>query len=157
MTTPELNIFKYSIGYTESGGKYNNDLGEYWGKYQFGDARRRDIEAMLGLPHLTREQFTPDMQEKFFSVHVQDIENKIFQNGLNKYFDKIITGASNKITAAVNKYGMIAGAHLGGFAGMKKYFTSGGAYDPADSLGTHISDYVAKHSKLAEKKTLHLT
>lgn len=152
MTNNELNIFKYTLGISESGGNYNNDLRQYWGKYQFGEARRKDIEAMLGFHHLTRAEFTPDMQEKFFSVHVQDLENKIYQDGLDKYFGTPIIGVKNKIVAQVNKYGLIAGAHLGGYSGMKKYFSSNGAYDPADSLGTHISDYIAKFSEISKKK-----
>jgi hypothetical protein len=153
MTTNELNIFKDSLGISESSGDYNNDLGQYWGKYQFGDARRYDIEKMLGINHhLTRDEFTPEVQEQFFSAHVQDYENRIHQDGLEIYFDTTITGISNGITVKINKYGLIAGAHLGGYSGMKKYFTTGGTYDPADNLGTHISDYIAKFSSISKKK-----
>jgi hypothetical protein len=153
MTISEVNIFKKSLGISESGGKYDNDLHEYWGKYQFGEARRKDIEQMLGLPHLTRAEFTPEMQERFFTVHVQDIENKIYNAGLDKYFNTPIQGKSNSRVAQINKYGLIAGAHLGGFEGLKKHFSSNGVYDPADSFGTHISDYIAKFSSISEKKT----
>jgi len=154
MTIFELNIFKDSLGISESGGNYNNDLGQYWGKYQFGDARRTDIEQMLGIDHhLMRAEFIPDMQETFFTAHVQDLENKIYQAGLDKYFGTGIQGKSNGIVAQINKYGEIAGAHLGGWTGLQKYFSSNGSYDPADSLGTHISDYIAKFSDISKKKT----
>lgn len=152
MTLSELNIFRAALGISESGGKYDNDLGQYWGKYQFGDARRRDIEAMLNLHHLSREEFTPAMQEQFFNAHINDYEKRIYREGLQRYFGTQITGKRNNITALINKFGIIAGAHLGGFEGVKKYFSTG--YDPADKFGTYISDYIAKFSNITEKKTL---
>jgi len=155
MNTNEIILFKNALGISESGGNYNNDLGQYWGKYQFGEARRYDIERILKLHHLTRSEFTPQMQEKYFEAHINDLEKQIYLNGLDKYFGKIVEGKRNKIVSKINKYGLIAGAHLGGFNGMKKYLTSNGLYDPADSLGTHISDYIAKFSNITEKKTLH--
>jgi hypothetical protein len=152
MTLSELKIFSESLGYTESGGDYYNETGSYWGKYQFGEARRKDIEQMLGLHHLNRTEFTPDVQEIFFRTHVNDIEQKIFLLGLDKYFDRIVEGKGNKIVTQINKCGLIAGAHLGGFVGMKNFLTSNYSYDPKDSNGTYISDYVAKFSELTEKK-----
>lgn len=153
MNINELNIFKNTLGISESGGDYNNDLGRYWGKYQFGNARRLDLERILNINHhLTRAEFTPDVQELFFNAHVEDLENKIYQYSLDSYFDTPIQGIKNKIVATINKYGLIAGAHLGGFTGMKKYFDTKGLYDPADSLGTHISDYIAKFSDQSKKK-----
>lgn len=154
MNIDELKLFREALGYSESGGNYNKDLGEYWGKYQFGNARRIDIEKILGLHHLTRDEFTPQMQEWFFDTHINDYENRIYLENLDKYFGKLVIGKSNKITARINKYGLIAGAHLGGFTGMKNFLTSNGSYDPKDSLGTHISDYIAKFSDIMEKKTL---
>jgi len=148
MTINEMNNFRDLLGISESSGNYSKDLGdEYWGKYQFGNARRIDIEKMLGLPHLTRLQFTPEMQETFFNAHINDYEKRIFSDKLDKFFGETVTGAKNKITAPINKYGLLAGAHLGGYSGMKKFLTSNYSYDPADSLGTHISDYIAKFSK----------
>ena len=157
MTIPELNLFRDALGFSESGGKYDNDLVQYWGKYQFGEARRKDIEKILGLSHLTRSQFTPAMQEKFFNVHFNDLEKRIYADKLDKFFGLSVRGSKNGIATVINKYGLIAGAHLGGYTGMKKFLTSNYSYDPADSLGTHISDYVAKFSSSMEKKTSLLT
>ncbi len=155
MTTNDLNIFKETIGYSESGGNYYNDRNQYWGKYQFGEARRRDIEAILGYDHhLTRVEFMPQVQEQFFTAHVQDLESKIYSAGLDSNIGNQITGIANNITATINIYGLVAGAHLGGFTGLKRYFESGGYYDPADAVGTHISDYIAKFSSIAEKKKI---
>ena len=152
MTINELSEFRNALGTSESSGNYSNDLGEYWGKYQFGEERRIDIEKILNLPHLTRAQFTPKMQETFFNAHINDYEKRIFNDKLDKFFGQTVTGKKNGITAQINKFGLLGGAHLGGYSGMKKFLTSNYSYDPADSLGTHISDYVAKFSQ--EKKTL---
>ncbi|MEM3373356.1 MAG: hypothetical protein QXF76_04035 [Candidatus Anstonellales archaeon] len=154
MTTNELIEFRESLGYSESGNNYYKDTGEYWGKYQFGEERRKDIEAILGLHHLTRQEFTPDMQERFFSVHVNDIEKKLYNDKLDLYFGKEVTGKTNKITAKINKYGIIAGAHIGGYEGLKSFLKSNFVNDKKDSFGTYISDYVAKFSYLMDKKKL---
>ena len=154
MTTNELVEFRELLGYSESGGDYNKDSGEYWGKYQFGEARRRDIEQMLGLHHLSRNEFTPDMQERFFDVHVNDIEKKLFNAKLDNYFGKEVKGRSNGIVAKINKFGIIAGAHIGGFEGVKTFLATNGSYDKKDIHGTYISDYVAKFSYLTDKKKL---
>lgn len=42
--------------------------------------------------------------------------------------------------------GLRAVAHLGGVAGMQKFVATGGAYNPADSNGTKLSDYYNKFS-----------
>ena len=42
--------------------------------------------------------------------------------------------------------GLQAVAHLGGVAGMQKFVATNGAYDPADSNGTHLSDYYRRFS-----------
>lgn len=154
MTINELNLFKQELGYSESGNDYNNDLGQYWGKYQFGNARRLDISKILGITPPTREQFTPTLQEKFFEVHINDYEQRIIREGLNKYFGVIVQGKANNIVAKINKYGLLAGAHLGGFTGMKNFLLSNHTNDRKDSLGTHISDYIAKFSLIMEKKTV---
>lgn len=163
MTSLELKIFRDSLGISESGydnpntkinEQYYNDRGQYWGKYQFGKARRKDIEKILGLPHLTRDQFTPEMQEHFFLVHVNDLEKQIYRRGFDQYFGNPIVGRANKIRATVNKYGLLAGMHLGGPGGVIKYFTT--SYDATDNSradgGTYISDYIAKFSAISEKK-----
>lgn len=147
MTSNEFTDFKDALGISESSGQYYNDYKNCWGKYQFCDARRRDIERLLGLPHLTREQFTPEMQEKFFQVHINDIEARIHAAGLDKYIGARVTGQGNGITEVITLQGLIAGAHLGGFGGLVEYFKTGGSYDPADDHGTHISDYIVKFSK----------
>ncbi|AFN75753.1 hypothetical protein MROS_2523 [Melioribacter roseus P3M-2] len=152
MTTSDYYKFKEALGFSESGGNYNKDYGNYWGKYQFGEARRKDIESILGLKHLTRSEFTPEMQEKFFEAHVKDLENKIISSGLDKYIGSKVAGKSNNLTTRINLFGLIAGAHLGGFNGLKKAIETNFVYDPADSFGTHISDYIAKFSWLMEKK-----
>jgi hypothetical protein len=158
MTINQINIFADALGYSESSNDYYNDNGQYWGKYQFGNDRRYDIALLLGIPNPTREEFTPDLQETFFITHINDIENFIYQKKLDNYFGYLVTGKKNGITAKINLYGLVAGAHLGGKEGMRKAVQSGFAYDPNDnpknpSKGTYISDYVSKFSDIMEKKT----
>jgi hypothetical protein len=72
--------------------------------------------------------------------HEQDIINFVMNNGLDKYVGETIAGVPVDYSA------MIGIAHLGGNAGLKKFLQSDGRYDPADQLGTHLSDYGRKFS-----------
>lgn len=49
-------------------------------------------------------------------------------------------------TAGLDQTGLLAVAHLGGNAGMQRFVSSGGLYNPADSNGTRLSDYYSKYS-----------
>lgn len=148
MTVTDFKQFKDMLGYRESSGNYNRDLGEYWGKYQFGPARRLDISRALNIQTPTREQFTPALQDMFFKKHIELYEQEL--KPLNIYLGKVITGKKNNITAEANEFGLIAGAHLGGATGLKSFLTKG--IDKKDSLGTYISDYVAMFSLKMEQK-----
>ena len=76
--------------------------------------------------------------------HIEDINNYIDSRGLTEYIGKEIDGI--KIT----REGLIAGAHLGGKGGMRKFLESGmevhGPQDKKDINKTYISDYIKKFS-----------
>ena len=76
----------------------------------------------------------PALQDKAFSAYTADLVRQIKTQGLDKYIGQ------NGITMD----GLVAGAHLGGMGGLRGYLVDG--RDPADRLGTHISDYVSKFS-----------
>lgn len=152
MTPEQFLNFKNLLGKSESSGDYNIDLGQYWGKYQFGNSRRIDIARALGIKNPTRSEFIPELQEKFFKKHVELYENELSQ----KFSSKIgipITGKRNGTTAPINIFGLIAGAHLGGATNLKKLLmnnidTNDDYYNKSGILikGNYISDYVAYFS-----------
>lgn len=121
------------------------------GRYQFTRNRINYLSNLYNLTNPTNTEFlnSAKLQDNFFYYHIKDILNYITSNGLEKYLNQSVTGKNNDITIPINIYGLIAGAHLGGSGGLRLFLTTNGSYDPEDSLGTSISDYVAKFSKIS--------
>ena len=124
----------------------------YLGAYQFGAERLNDLGVYTpaqgenlednayagqfnipGFPNIhTAADFlaSPAAQNAVQGMSVHDIHDTILNT----------PGAQNYSEASLQ-----AAAHIGGKAGMQKYVETAGTahpYDPADSNGTHISDYV---------------
>lgn len=133
---------------------------KYLGKYQFGPARMLDIARYLKIVVPSKEMFlnNPDLQEKFFDVHIKLMESEIKARGLNKFIGKEITGKRNNIKTNISNWGLLAGLHLGGATGLSNFLNKG--IDKNDDYykngklikGNYISDYVAKFSDLEKKK-----
>jgi hypothetical protein len=141
--------FKELLGKRESDGDYYNDNGSYWGKYQLGTTARKFVANKLGIKNPNRLEFTPELQEKFFEVWYSQGILEINNAGLYNFIGNNIVGKSNKISSSITIEGLFAGWHLGGINNLKKLLLN--KIDTADNLGTYISDYVAKFSKLEKK------
>lgn len=148
--------FQQDLGAAEAPNPGVVNPGGYSGQFQFGAARLADpgigvytpapgenVNAntwqgtfdIPGFPGVkTHAQFlaNPDAQRAVFAAHVADIDNAI---------------AQTPGTDRLNQNGLRAVAHLGGVAGMERFVATGGAYDPADKNGTHLSDYYSKFSQ----------
>jgi len=156
MTNEALYSFRNDLGISESSGRYDNDTIynglTYWGKYQFGQARLKDICRILNRPFpISRESFTPEVQELFFNTHINDLEKQIYNNNLDRFIGVKIIGKGNNIQTTITLNGLLAGAHIGGFTGMKNFLLFG--QDKFDSH-TWISDYIAKFSEKEKKKKI---
>jgi len=103
------------------------------GSLQFGEARLRDYQRSTGTS-FTQDEFKADpaLQDKVAAWHFADI-------------DKGIAGLGDA-AKGYDRDGLKAVAHLGGVSGMKRFVRSNGEYNPADELGTSLSDYYAKFS-----------
>lgn len=135
--------FGQDLAQQESGGRYGivNDEG-YAGKYQFGQERLDDFNRAAGTNYTTADLVagTPEaaaLQEQVFDWHIRDIDSFIQANGLDQFI-----GQSFGNGVPITLGGMRAAAHLGGKGGLQRHIMSGGVYDPADSNGTRISDYM---------------
>ena len=138
-----------SLIQTESSGRWdasNNEAGAggkgHFGRVQFSRARLQEAKDAGAIPaSMTPEQFMADKEAQIAAEnwHFADIEEFIYEQGLDKYVGKKIKGIPITIQ------GMIAVAHLGGQTGLKRFITSNGAYDRADAYGTSLSDYLKKH------------
>lgn len=140
-----------SLSSTESGGDFQaaNDEG-FVGRLQFGDQRLEDAKNAGVIPEqMTKEQFRNDRaaQEAVEKWHIQDISNFIETNNLNRFVGQTINDVE------VTPQGMIAVAHLGGSGGLRKHLETGGSYNPSDSNGTSLSDYMERHANVAESLT----
>ena len=141
--------FEHQLGaYEAPGGPASENKGGYIGQFQFGASRLADLGMYApapgedvsknqwggtfdipGFPDVkTKADFlaSPAAQHAAFQSHVGSIDTAIAQ-----------TPGADKL----DPNGLRAVAHLGGVDGMRKFVASGGTYDPADSNGTHLSDY----------------
>ena len=110
-----------------------DDGRKYVGLMQMGKARLEDYKKATNTS-LTQEQFKndPQLQDKVGDWHLADIDKNI--------------DAMGEDSKGYNRDGLRAVAHLGGIGGMKKYVQSKGQYNPADQLGTSLSNYYDKFS-----------
>ena len=129
--------FRESLGQSESGGSYaaKNDEG-FVGKYQFGADRLADFMRANGRQFTMSEfQDSPLLQEEVQAWHERDILDYVATSGLDGYFGQTVGGVT------ITPGSLLGMAHIGGKSGMKQFVESGGAYNPADSNGTSLSDY----------------
>lgn len=137
--------FKVAMKQSESSDNYMvvNSEG-YMGAYQFGDARLADFKKATG-KDFTKQEFleNAELQDEVFDWHTSDIVTYINSRGLDKYIGKEINGV------LVTLNGLVAVAHLGGKSGMSKFLKTNGKYNPADSNGTTLTNYLNKF-KLTE-------
>lgn len=126
----------------ESGGRADVVDGADDGKLhiglgQFGEARFQDLKNAGVVPrNMTLREFgteaNRELQMQALRWHLADIDRVIDAEG---FLDK-----------GWSRDGLRAVAHLGGIGGMRQFVMSGGNYDPADGLGTRLSDYYAQFS-----------
>jgi hypothetical protein len=137
---------------TESGGNFgaqNSEVGHggqvgHFGRAQFGIARLEDAKRAGVIPaSISPDQFlaNPDMQVRAEAWHRGDILSQAQANGTYSLIGSTVKGIP------VTEEGLVNVAHLGGAAGAKRFFETGGAYDPADANGTRLSDYLAKGAR----------
>jgi len=142
--------FPDSLVRTESGGNWNalnNEVGAggtrgHGGRLQFGQARLEDAARAGVIPQMTPQQFaqaSPQVQQAAENWHFSDIDKAIDSSGAAKMIGQSIGGVP------VTRDGLRAVAHLGGAGGMQKFVQSGGEYNPSDSFGTSLMDYLGTH------------
>jgi hypothetical protein len=142
--------FPDSLVRTESGGNWNalnNEVGAggtrgHGGRLQFGQARLADAARAGVIPQMTPQQFaqaSPQVQQAAENWHFSDIDKAIDSSGAAEMIGQSIGGVP------VTRDGLRAVAHLGGAGGMQKFVQSGGEYNPSDSFGTSLMDYLGTH------------
>jgi len=110
------------------------------GRAQFMATRLQDAKRAGVIPQdMTMTQFLNDRdaQVRTERWHFSDVNRFIDSNNLDQYVGTSVNGVP------VTRDGMVAVAHLGGSAGLKRFLETGGRYNPADANGTRLSDYLA--------------
>lgn len=136
--------FLDSLVSSESGGNWNalNSEG-YGGRLQFGADRLADAAAAgviaPGTTGAAFSQMPPEQQQAVEQWHFADIDKQAESRGLSSYVGQNVGGVP------ITQDGIRAMAHLGGIGGAAKFLKSGGKYNPADSNGTTLSSYAARH------------
>lgn len=153
--------FRASLAAAEGGraGLGAQNAEGYVGRYQVGTARLaelglyqpaegesvssnqwRGMVTVPGMAPMTLAEFkrSERAQEAVADAHFAAIDSAIDEGGL---IGRPVPGGT------ATRDGLRAVAHLGGTAGMRRFVSSGGTYDPADSNGTHLSDYHRRFSR----------
>lgn len=131
---------------TESSGNtaalnVNPDGRRHGGLLQFGAARLKDYENATGVA-LTPDDvrgMTADEQRVVGDWHLNDVLDHIEESGYADLVGTSINGVEVTIS------GLVAVAHLGGQPGLDEFIRTKGGYNPKDSEGTHLSDYLRIH------------
>ena len=159
--------FLIALGEQESGGEKNpyfckNKFG-YVGRYQMGEQAMAEmgiykkkadpntksvnynndwtgffVKNKYGIENLWDYRTSPEKQDLLQADYKKKEWITITKMGLNKYVGKIINGTT------ITESGMLAGSHLVGVGGLKKYLISNGTNDVKDGTGTRISYYIKK-------------
>jgi hypothetical protein len=135
LTPDQYNTWSNYLIKRESGGNYSEPPNKegYMGLYQMGSEEISEAAKRVGIPVPSQEDFLANKD------HVQD---RLFENYTLQHHQELMKNPIYANAPPQQKSAILMGAHLGGVEGVQKYLTSGGKYNPADSNGTHISDYV---------------
>jgi len=130
--------FKQGIGFRESTNNYKavSRSGNYWGKYQFGELARREVNIDIG-----KVAFASDtlIQETAFY--------KLLCRNYNYLRTEIRQFKRTEINdIEITESGILASAHLVGFSSVKKYLHSNGKIVRLDDNNTSLEEYMYEFS-----------
>ena len=114
----------------------------HFGRLQFSQPRIAEAAAAGAIPQGTTPQAfmaSPELQQAAERWHFADIDRNIRERGLDRYVGQQINGVP------VTVEGMRAVAHLGGNQGLARFLETGGRYNPQDSNGTSLLNYLQRH------------
>jgi hypothetical protein len=134
LTADQYQTFRSHLASRESGSYAQPpNRGGYAGRYQMGRTEIQETAERLKVPVPSQQEFlsNPELQERFLENYTLDHHNQLMEQS------ETYRKARPEVKAA-----FLMGAHLGGVAGVVKYLESNGKIDPADSNGTHVSDYI---------------
>ncbi len=134
-----LELFKKDLAFRESTNNWRkwNRFG-YMGKYQFGT----QALEMTGYSHVTFKAFIrnpnvfPEVDQEKAMDSLMSFNRYVLRNYMKEYLGEKIS------KVRVTETGLLAAAHLSGPTNVKRFLDSNGKFDPKDSFGTKLSDYL---------------
>jgi len=142
----EFNEFALVIRLRESSGNYRivNSLG-FLGAYQFGMARLCDLgltKRINGTSGYANKNFEwKDGYSKEIFLVSHRLQDKTFRAHVKDLIKQIKRSVSDGIIKEYTLSGLVAGAHLGGIGGVKKFLEG---KDREDAYGTSVGDYIKR-------------
>jgi hypothetical protein len=139
LSRQEFDRFLHDLSIRESSGNWKvyNEWG-YLGLYQIGSAARIDtgygnvtFAAFVNNPYVFPIEAQIDAVKKLIKINSERLGVTLFE----------FVGITIK-DVELTQAGILAGAHLAGAYGVKRYLLSDGKLDPADAFGTRVSDYI---------------
>lgn len=132
--------FMERLAHLESSGRYNVVNGSYYGKYQFGYLAFAD----LGYTDINTSHFLndPDLQNSMLIDWITVLDSRYLHTVIDEYSGTIV----NDIY--VTQFGILAAAHLGGSASVRRYFNSNGTIIFRDGNNTSIERYLKEFEDL---------
>lgn len=139
----EMKRFIDAVAMSESGEKYTvwNKYG-YIGKYQFGySARKATGYADIHFSDFIKDPsiWAPEDQDSAMVRLLKINESKLAEVIEYVEENEIIVNGTR-----ITKSGLLAGAHLGGYYSVLKYFSRNN--NPRDVYGTSVEDYMVRFS-----------
>ena len=141
----QMDLYLEAIGSYESGNNPAswNKFG-YIGKYQFGKAARKST----GFGHIDYWDFRDD--HTIWTEEEQDVAMIKLMMKNQAHLNLIIIQCQRDGRMIegikVTKSGLLAAAHLSGAGNVKKYFRTGGRWNPEDAYGTSLETYLLHFS-----------
>jgi hypothetical protein len=130
----DYELFVKALGKRESNNQYDNGNNmPFWGYYQIGPTVRETLNVKIGW-----KQFKADStyQDYLMYQNLKFNEKRIKQSYFNYFVGKKIKGI------VITYSGILAGAHLAGGGGVRRFLSTNGKYNPSDAFGTRLSDYI---------------
>lgn len=148
----QLELFLHDIAYIES---RNNPLivnsQGYIGLFQFGKQARKAVgHDYIKQSDIIFNKQTNKLQLKDSTIWTINEQKHAMISLMQKHelalFKYIVQTPFIFNHHTITKSGILAAAHLAGQGNVLKFFETHGAYNPHDSNGTYLSDYLYKFS-----------
>lgn len=146
----DLEYFRPILGERESDNIYSRDDNPLaLGYYQFTRETLTALQNKYGLPAWQSDRYFlthNDLQDIYYRANVNDLLQSIEAGNLDRFIGQNLQSVQEG-SEIINLYGLIGGAWLGGYPGLKALLVD--KEDRSDGK-TYVSDYVVYFSRMTK-------